>query len=63
MKIYEKIKTMTLEEMAEHHARYTRAYMEGVLYVIKEKTGVEFESMPTLEEEIERAKKWLQMED
>ena len=62
MEIYEKIKTMTLNEMAEHHARYGRACIDGVLTVIKNKTGVEFETMPTLEETIERAKKWLQME-
>ena len=63
MKIYEKIKTMTLDEIAEHHVRYARAYIDGVLTVIKKKTGVEFENFPTMETEIENAKKWLQMED
>lgn len=63
MKIYEKIKTMSLDEMAEHHARYARAYIDGVLTVIKNKTGVEFETLPPMETEKENAKKWLQMEE
>jgi hypothetical protein len=63
MNIYETIKTMTLDEMAEHHARYTRAYIDGVLTVIKNKTGVEFETLPPMEREIKNAREWLQMED
>jgi len=59
---FEKIKNMTLDEMAEHHYKFANSFIIAILKVIKEKTGVEFEELPSYENVISDIKQWLQAE-
>lgn len=58
MNNYEKIKNMTLDEMAEHHALFARAVIEGALTALKLKP---LTYLP-LEISIANQKQWLQQE-
>lgn len=62
MNNYEKIKSLTFDEMAEHHYKFTNSFIIAILKVIKEKTGVEFEELPSYKNVISDIKKWLQAE-
>ena len=58
MNNFEKIKNMTLDEMAEHHALFARAVIEGALTALKLKPV----NYPPLEVSIANQKQWLQQE-
>lgn len=60
MNNFQKIKTMTLDEMAEHYYKF--ANVMAILKIIKEKTGVEFGELPSYENVISDIKQWLQAE-
>lgn len=62
MNNFEKIKSLTLDEMAKHHYKFANSFVIAILKVIKEKTGVEFEELPSYENVISDIKQWLQAE-
>ena len=59
---FEKIKSLTFDEMAEHHYKFANSFIIAILKVIKEKTGVEFEELPSYENVISDIKQWLKQE-
>ena len=59
MQIYEVIKKMNIDEMAEHHARYARAAIQGALSSM----GLTMNEMPPLEESIRNQRAWLLSEN
>lgn len=58
MNNYERIKAMTLDEMAEHHALFARAVIKGALTALNLKPV----NYPPLEVSIKNQKQWLQAE-
>lgn len=48
--------------MAEHHYKFANSFVIAILKVIKEKTDVEFEELPSYENVISDIKQWLQQE-
>lgn len=58
MNNFNKIKAMNIDEMAEHHALFARAVIEGVLAALK----LEPINYPPMEVSIADQKQWLEAE-
>lgn len=58
MNNFEKIKSMTLDEMAKHHALFARAVIEGFTTAL----SIELTGEVPIEVSIKNQKQWLQAE-
>lgn len=58
MNNYEKIKAMSIDEMAEHHALFARAVIEGFMAAL----SIELTGEVPIEVRIKNQKQWLQQE-
>ena len=58
MNNYERIKSMSIEEMAIHQAKFSRAVIDGVFMAL----NIKVEAEPPLQMSIDNQKKWLLME-
>lgn len=59
MRNIDKIKSMSIDEMAKHHALFTRAVIEGALAALK----LEPIDYPPMEVSIANQKQWLESEE